>query len=65
MPKPTNTILDKLLCTVFMTVYSGIGILAGIGVMSAVKNNIAKQEVPKGYKKESVLTKIFGEDEDK
>ena len=55
MPKPSNSFLDKLLCSVFMTAYSGIGLLASIGVISAVKNNIEKEEDVSGVNEEEKL----------
>ena len=68
MPKPTNSFLDKLLCSAFMTAYSGIGILASIGVFTAVKNNIGEEDVPEDNEKKSILGKIFvqenGQDDD-
>ena len=56
MPKPSNSFLDKLLCSVFMTAYSGIGLFASIGVISAVKNNFGKEEdVSAGVNEEEKL----------
>ena len=36
MPKPSNSFLDKMLGTFFLTAYTGIGLLAGIGVLEKV-----------------------------
>ena len=58
MPKPTNSFLDKLLCSFFMTAYSGIGILASIGVITAVKNNFEKDD-PKEDNEKSILDKFL------
>ena len=38
MPKPSNSFLDKMLGSFFLTAYTGIGLLAGIGVLSPAKN---------------------------
>ena len=40
MPKLSNSLVDKILGSFFLTAYTGIGLMAGIGVLSAVKNNL-------------------------
>ena len=40
MPKLSNSLVDKILGSFFLTVYTGIGLMAGIGVVSAAKNNL-------------------------
>ena len=43
MPKPSNSFLDKMLGTFFLTAYTGIGLLAGIGVLGSAKNIIEEK----------------------
>ena len=38
MPKPSNSLLDKMLRSFFLTAYTGIGLLAGIGVLGSAQN---------------------------
>ena len=38
MPIISTSILNKILGTFFLTAYTGIGILAGIGVVGSAKN---------------------------
>ena len=38
MPIISTSILNKILGTFFLTAYTGIGVLAGIGVVSSAKN---------------------------
>ena len=51
MPKPSNSVLDKMLGSFFLTAYAGIGLLAGVGVVTTVKNNL--QEDAAAEKKEN------------
>ena len=51
MPKPSNSVLDKMLASFFLTAYAGIGLLAGVGVVMTVKNIL--QEDAAAEKKEN------------
>ena len=51
MPKPSNSVLDKMLGSFFLTAYAGIGLLAGVGVVTTVKNIL--QEDAAAEKKEN------------
>ena len=49
MPKPSNSSLDKMLCSFFLTAYTGIGLLAGIGVLGSARNILDEKKA--GVKK--------------
>ena len=51
MPKPSNSILNNILGTFFLTAYTGIGMLAGIGVVSSAKNIYDEKKTEDGTKK--------------
>ena len=53
MPKPSNSVLDKMLASFFLTAYAGIGLLAGVGVVMSVKNILQDDAAAVAEKKEN------------